>query len=162
MASADSGASRRAFTPEMTYALRVLLMVHELHKRGHQRLRILPGMAPSGLYWRCSIWPLEPHAGAEAARYTSGMKNRYFGWDDAENDGAPQLADKFAARFPGLVAQGAGPDWRYAGWYVAMLGFAERGHFPVAYDDWYGEAPPYWAKDGERLLPFPPPAEDAS
>ena len=29
---------------------RVLAMVHELHKRGYQRLRIMPGMSPSGMY----------------------------------------------------------------------------------------------------------------
>lgn len=30
-------------------------MVHELHKRGYPKLRICPGMAPSGCAWRCSI-----------------------------------------------------------------------------------------------------------
>lgn len=144
----------------MDCAYRVLLMVHELHKWGYQRLRINPGLAPSGLYWRCSIIPAA-RAGTSSpiARYTTGMMNRYFDWDDAARDSAPQLAEKFVARFPELVAAGVGSDWRYAGWYVEMLGFAERGHFPVAYADWYGDAPPYLARDGDRLLPFPPPVE---
>lgn len=151
----------------MDCAYRVLLMVHELHKRGYQRLRINPGLAPSGLYWRCSIIPaVNPSsaggARAEAqtfARYTTGMMNRYFDWDDAASDSAAQLAEKFVARFPALAAAGVGSDWRYAGWYVEMLGFAERGHLPIAYADWYGDAPPYLARDGDRLLPFPPPVE---
>jgi hypothetical protein len=30
-------------------------MVHELHKAGYQRIRILPYLSPSGAYWRCTI-----------------------------------------------------------------------------------------------------------
>jgi hypothetical protein len=30
-------------------------------------------------------------------------------------------------------------DLPYAGWYVQMLGLAERGVFPIAYADWFGE-----------------------
>jgi hypothetical protein len=36
-------------------AVRVLAMVAELHKRGYQRLRVMPLLAPSGCYWRCVI-----------------------------------------------------------------------------------------------------------
>ena len=40
-------------------AQRILSMVGELHKLGLQRLRISPGMSPSGLYWRCAITPAD-------------------------------------------------------------------------------------------------------
>jgi hypothetical protein len=36
-------------------AVRVLAMIGELHKRGFQRLRLMPHMSPSGLHWRCAI-----------------------------------------------------------------------------------------------------------
>jgi hypothetical protein len=36
----------------------VLLLVLELHLRGYQRLPALPGLSPSGGYWRCSIAPV--------------------------------------------------------------------------------------------------------
>jgi len=66
----------------------------------------------------------------EAPLYTSGAGNEYFGWKDAAEDNARQLALKFAERFPTIVAQSQGRDWEYVGWYLEMLGWAEAGHFP--------------------------------
>ena len=34
---------------------RVIAMVHELHKAGYQRIRIVPGISGSGMHWRCSV-----------------------------------------------------------------------------------------------------------
>lgn len=159
--------------PAVEQALRVLAMVGELHKRGFQRLRIVPGVAPSGVYWRCTI----THAGnilrthgallarrdPDVARYTTGDGNRYFGWEDAREDTARQLAVKFMARFPEIAERGRGRDWAYAGWYVEMLGLAERGVLPVAYADWMGEEPdPRWLPTTEGFqsgLPMPPGGE---
>lgn len=88
--------------PAVHRAQRVLLMVHELHKLGYQKLRIAPGMSPSGCSWRCSITHVGnilPSHGAmlsnwdeDVAPYTSGQQNAYFGWEDAAQDtarGAP-------------------------------------------------------------------------
>lgn len=38
-------------------AVRVLAMVGELHRRGFQKLRVMPFMSPSGNAWRCWIGP---------------------------------------------------------------------------------------------------------
>lgn len=155
-------------------ALRVLTMVGELHKRGYQRLRISPGMAPSGMYWRCRIFPAVP-AGATrasqrdvplAAHYTTGMENRYFDWTDAHTATGRELATLFVERFPAIVERGQGDDWAYAGWYVRMLGIAERGHLPVSYDDGYEDIStmPSWPTTGFAspgdppvTVPLPPP-----
>jgi hypothetical protein len=40
--------------PHIRRAVRVLSAVGELHKRGYQRLRVMPYMAPSGGFWWCS------------------------------------------------------------------------------------------------------------
>ncbi len=153
---------------ETRHAQYVLLMVHELHKRGYQRLRIVPGMAPSGLYWRCSITPITNTLATHGAmplqykacvHYTTGMGNGYFGWTDAKHDIPQQLAAKFVERFPEVVRAGLGSDWNYAGWYVEMLGFAKRGCFPIAYSDWQIETSKYLARDSERELPLPPAGE---
>jgi len=52
------------------------------------------------------------------------------------------LATKFIERFPKIAKAGLGEDWEYAGWYVQMLGFAERGEFPLAYSDCYEDLIP--------------------
>ena len=158
--------------PAIRRAQRILMMVHELHKIGYQRIRIAPSMAPSGMFWRCSIThignilsthgarPL--HCGSESADYTSGQENAYFDWNDARHDTARQLAAKFLERFPEIAKKGHGLDWTYAGWYVQMLGLAEQGVLPVAYGDWYTEPDPRWlpTTDGfESGLPMPPVGE---
>jgi len=50
---------------------KVLRMVTELHVRGYQRLRIAPGMAPSGCSWRCSITPATNISSRHGARILS-------------------------------------------------------------------------------------------
>lgn len=158
--------------PAIRRCQRVLTMVHELHKRGYQRLRIMPGMSPSGAHWRCNVTPVTNILrtdGAMArsfdqlsANYTSAMDNAYFGWDDAAKDTARDLADKFLSRFADIAEAGRGRDWAYAGWYVEMLGLAERGTLPVSYADWFetptpGRLPTTAGVDSE--LPVPPPGE---
>ena len=125
-------------------------MVHELHKAGHQRIRFSSGMAPSGLYWRCSI----THAGnmtadghgieascpqAEVASYTTGSGANYFKWADAPGRSARELGVMFLDRFPAIARKGLGRDWAYAGWLTEILGRAERDElsgFPVFFADY--------------------------
>jgi hypothetical protein len=158
--------------PLVRRAQRVLLMVHELHKLGSQRLRISPGMGGSGLHWRCSITHvgniLETHGAMwkqysrESAHYSTGQSNNYLDWSDAQNDTARQLAAKFIERFPVIVEKDQGIDWEYAGWYVQMLGFADRGVFPIACGDWYEAPDPRWLPTTENVLsglPMPPGGE---
>lgn len=152
-------------------ALRVLRLVHELHKQGYQLLRIAPGMSSSGCYWRCSVTPrsniLRSHGARlrdwdrDTAHYSSGQDNEYFGWKDAQNDTVQQLAAKFKERFERIVEAGLGDDWSYAGWYVRMLGLAECEKFPVAYADWWTEPDPRFLPltSGENLLLMPPPGD---
>ena len=152
-------------------ALRILRLVHELHKQGYQLLRIVPGMSPSGCYWRCAITPrsnvLRSHGAMLSdderlvAHYTSGQDNEYFGWTDAAQDDVQQLAAKFTERFGEIVAASHGDDWNYAGWYVRMLGYAERELFPVSYADWIEEPDPRFLPlwGGESDLPMPPPGD---
>jgi hypothetical protein len=156
-------------------ALRVLLMVHELHLRGYQRLRIVPGMSPSGMHWRVTLLPVtrvsKTHGampvdrswGDEDPFYTSGQRAKYFGWEDAQSASPSELADKFTQRFSEALALSRGDDWAYAGWFQVMLSYAQRGELPVAYADWYGEEPDSrWlptTKGIQSGLPMPPPGE---
>ena len=126
--------------PLIRRCIRVLAMVHELHKAGYQRIRVLPMLAPSGCYWRAivtaadNIGPDGYHildddiddARQIVARYTSGQDNEYFGWKDAGGLDARALANLFIQRFPRIAAAGEGLDWAYAGWLTDVLGHAER------------------------------------
>ena len=133
-------------------AVRVLAMVGELHRRGYQKLRVMPFMSPSGTAWRCWIGPdtlfyrnhgaflcdsgfSEVQSASLNARYTSGEENHYFGWHDAEKDDARSLADKFLARSTELGSQGEGWSYAYSGWYQRLLGLGDQGWMPVVLSD---------------------------
>ena len=156
---------------EKRRALRVLVMVHELHEAGYQKIRICPGMSSSGCNWRCAVTPgqenIESKHGAmskrywdkDVAAYTSGQKNDYFDWKDAKTDTARELAVKLIEQVSGYrkgrIGRGLGIRW----WYVQMLGFVNAGEFPVAYADWWEEPDPRWLPTDKGIksnLPMPP------
>jgi hypothetical protein len=142
-------------------------MVHELHKAGYQRIRILPGMAPNGVHWRCTISYAENVAPdgrsflrtdeGHAARYTSGQGARYYDWPDADRLNARQLARRFLTSFPIIADRGAGRDWPYAGWLTDILGLAEHGRFIAFHADY-----PIDPDELRHWAPPPVPAEIAA
>ena len=126
----------------------------------------------AGTSWRCGVTPasnvqmthgaLAAEFSRHTAMYVSPQGNEYFGCADAHADTARELASKFVERFPDIAGLGRGPDWAYAGWYVEMLGHADRGALPVAYDDWYDAPDPRWLPTTEGVasgLPMPPGGE---
>ena len=116
---------------------RLIRMVSELHRMGYQRLRIMPYEYP--LAWRLKIAPITafarlngayiPEMEREFPSYSSSDANEYFGWRDAKNDNARELAEKFVDRFPEVVKAGAGRDWIYAGWLAELVSHLEHGDF---------------------------------
>lgn len=124
---------------DVRHATRVIAMVHELHKAGYQRIRMLPYLSPSGGHWRCDITFAENiqddgyriregHVDRhEIAYYSTADKNHYFGWPGAEHMSARQLAARFLQEFPNISERGRGRDWAYAGWVTEVLGRAEQG-----------------------------------
>ncbi len=149
----------------------VLRLVQSLHLRGYQRLRIAPGMSPSGGYWRCNITPvaniLRRHGALSAdyvrltAHYSSGDEQTYFDWKDAQYASPDRLAELFTARFPLIAEAGRGSDWLYAGWYIEMLHLTYPRSFPIAFAD--RDLPSdSLTSVGERndlRIPMPPPGE---
>jgi len=134
------------------FAVQVLEMVRVLHERGYEHLRVAPGMAPSGMSWRCAVTHtgnIRPDHGAKArdfeadsAHYTSAAGGEYFQWTDAAEDTPEELAAKFIARFPEIAGKGRGPDPAYAQWFLEMLALARQGTFAISYADWNTERDP--------------------
>lgn len=171
--------------PHVRRAIRVLSMVGELHRRGYQKIRVMPFMSPSGTAWRCWIGPdtlyyrnhgaylcdtgysEEVQSTSLSARYTTAA-DHYFDWQDADHDDARTLADKFLARLSRLARQGEGWSYAYSGWYQRLLGLAERGWMPVVLSDdstssykkinLHDLRPEDWRTENEKKpsLPLPP------
>jgi ADP-ribosyl-[dinitrogen reductase] hydrolase len=129
--------------------LRRLEMVEELHRRGLQRLRITPSMAPSGLYWRLSV-----HAEGcdDTDRWTSGNP------DDGRT--AEQLADRFVAAHPALAEAGRGDDPAYAAWVSRVVELARQGRLAYFFADWETDdsdgVPLTGPDEGRPVLDEPP------
>jgi|GEM_PF-1433922 len=143
--------------PAVRRAVRVLAMVHELHKAGYQRLRICAGYTLDLRDWRCYIGPaVQFHkdgwtpVGRPGLLYTTHQNDDYFGWTDATHDDARHLAVKFLERHPELARDAAGEDFAYAGWFARTLGRAEHGRLPESFG---GRS----YQRGEAPTPFPPP-----
>jgi len=127
-------------------------MVSELHRLGFQHLRIMPYEYP--LAWRLCVAPRDRFSkrntayipdlvnDGQTALYSSASENEYFGWEDARNDDARMLADKFIERFPQIASRGRGRDWTYAGWLSELVGHLERGEsLPFVMSEYFEPAP---------------------
>ena len=157
-------------------ARRVILMVGELHRLGYGRLRLCPGMSASGCHWQAFITAASNvparHGAMAAVRnvldaavvaaYQTGMRDRYFGWEDAAGDGPAELAAKFVARFPQVAESGRGDDPAYAAWYREMVAATEPGGLVYAHSDWGDYSPDHLNVNGAsaaKTVPYPPPGE---
>jgi len=149
---------------------KVLAMVGELHARGYELLRIMPGMSPSGVYWRTAITAAKhitrengarmDDLEAPAAYYSIAAEDQFFGWDDADDAGAVRLADLFVARCAEVAEEARGSDPAYVEWYRDMLARTDPDHLPVAYTD--SSIPDdglrTFSEDGRDItVPLPPP-----
>lgn len=146
---------------------RVIRMVSELHRMGYQNLRIMPYEHPNA--WRLAVAPkncftesnaacLKGDAWNDAAIYSAaGGGNLYFDWEDAKQDNARELADKFIRRFPEVSERGRGRDWEYAGWLSELVGVIETGDLlPVTQWEYMKGSPdrleflPIWSASEEN------------
>lgn len=128
--------------PERRRYARVIAMVSELHKAGYQHIRLFPSLSPNGSFWRADITFAEntdakglPINSDLVARYSTGQGSEFFGWSDATNMNARQMAAAFVQRFPEIAREGQGRDWAYAGWLLDILGQAEAGSPVILWTD---------------------------
>jgi len=125
---------------------RILLMVRELHTMGYEQIRAAPYLYP--IAWRCPVVPaawtwrdagglctnmleIMPGLGSggsggsggknQRLTYSSGDKQRPFGWENLHFATPKQLAEKFVQTFPQVASIGWGPDEAYTGWFEDML-----------------------------------------
>jgi hypothetical protein len=124
-------------------ALALLELAEDLHRRGLERLRLMPYMAPSGLYWRLQL--SAPGCDDTVTWSTS--------------DPTPTVADVFTTH-PRLVEAGAGSDPEYAAWVSRVVDLARRGWVAYFFADWETDGiqgvPLLGPHEGMPLLEEPP------
>ncbi|WP_083884182.1 macro domain-containing protein [Nocardia higoensis] len=142
--------------------LRLLDGVAALHRHGFHRVRILPGLSPSGTSWRLSVGAADAidtvtrgydeAAWKSALHYTSAAGPEFADASVTPSWSADEVAALMLAALPVLPSQA--PDPAYVTWYEELLTLVrQRDALPIAYADHdigFG-----WRID-ERTVPPPP------
>ncbi len=149
---------------------RIMEMVGELHKCGHESMYLDSVMAPHGMSWRYQIgamldgrWPSADcwtHAGAQRCVKGSvgGGQDQKIPWADV-HDPVTVLAEKFVAAYPSLVHFGSVRNPKYAAWYAEMLRRTEPDGVLIFWCD-YGPDYEYaftWSGTAKRFRMRMPP-----
>ncbi|CRK49249.1 Macro domain-containing protein in sno 5'region (modular protein) [Rhodococcus sp. RD6.2] len=121
-------------TLAMATSVRILQGVRELHRRGYHRLRMHPGIAPSGMHWRIALWDAaEPDA---KVWYTSGAGSEFA--DGVVDAMTPPtvVADLILRAIATLTSTADEPG--YGAWLAGLLALVEPEHqLPVAYAEYF-------------------------
>lgn len=123
--------------------LRILQGVQLLHRRGYHRLRILPGLSPSGMYWRVAIANVDnlsnnaPVVDPDSAlQYTTGQFTEFAGGEVTVTSTPESVAELILNALPEIVPSQDDPA--YASWFAELVRLCERSmSVPVAYADYF-------------------------
>lgn len=157
----------RAITDALARAtpVRILQGVRILHERGYHRVRILPGMSASGVYWRVAIDVIEnsevelsetdSQTFGHRITYTTGYESEFLGTEVNAASDPDEVANLVLAALPDMVPTPDDPA--YVAWFEKLLALVEQEwRLPVAYADHFDEAPGWEVGWGGVRYPHPP------
>jgi hypothetical protein len=136
-------------------ARKLLSAVHELHQRGFTDLRASMGLAPSGMYWRCS---LDSASNPDADyHYSSRQGFAYFNKENLENDTPAQLADKLQKNLHLVSKTFTANNAAYVEWFSQMLEMTAPDCAPIQFADYELPKTHLTTVGGERKIEIPLP-----
>lgn len=149
--------------------VRILQGVAFLHQRGYHRLRVLPGVSPSGMFWRVAITHADnliddsdyPHLVDfdRAINYTTGALTEFAAGEVNVVSTAEAVADLILQALPATVPTNDDPA--YVAWYADLLQVVEgSGSLPIAYAEHFDASEGWEVGRGVRY-PLPPKAPSA-
>ena len=139
-------------------AYEIVMIVHDLHQRGYEQLRLFPGMSPNGMCWRWMIYPkvlmkdnrFELHGDCtpfECLRGTTGAAFPEEGQDVIS-------ADDFIRGNETYFDLAKGEDKAYAEWFKQIVEHAKNNAFPIAFEEFFDAEE--WKFTGGEPLSYPP------
>ncbi len=131
---------------------KVLHLAKELHNRGYEKLRVLPSLSPSGLYWRCSF----SIQGKTKEQISSSNWIQEFNRQENEIiHSVTLLTDLFENEYKDFLEKCKGEDKKYSKWYRKMLESLQTDELPYAYADFF-TAKGYWqTSKGNQIKTLP-------
>ena len=139
-------------------AYEIIMIVHELHQRGHEQLRLFAGMSPSGCSWRWYIYP--------KVLMKDNLFERQVDWipfdspSGSTGDAFPEeerkriTADDFVKEYDSYVSLAKGEDKEYVKWFETIVEHAKNKDFPIAFSEYFN-AEQWKFSSGEPLV-YPP------
>ena len=112
---------------------KLLFMAKELHKQGYGKLRVIPSLSPSGMYWRCSFFNEEKReliASNWLSEYENGNSKKEI------QQKAQELAALFIKENFDFLKHCRGVNEEYEKWYSGMLEKLTKDELPYAFADW--------------------------
>jgi O-acetyl-ADP-ribose deacetylase len=166
-----------AFDPEMheevraqlgsSTPIRIFQGVQLLHRRGYHRLRVLPGMSPSGMYWRVAITAADNMTDDDgflavrdyqsAIMYSTGGLTDFAGGEVTVATSPETVADLILNALP--EAAPTADDPAYVSWFADLMQLVERAErAPIAYADYFDDDEGWEVGWGSGIRhPHPPP-----
>ena len=129
--------------------IRILQGISVLHQRGYHRLRAVPGMSPSGAYWRVVVTTadnLTYDGGFQGVRdheaaitYSTGALTEFAGGEVTVTTSPETVADLILNALPEAAPTADDPE--YVSWFADLMKLVESaGTPPIAYAEYFDES----------------------
>lgn len=138
----------------------VVMILHELHQRGYEQLRLHCGWSPNGLSWRWNIYPkclMGKDASWEQHDDYTPLDCPHGSVACIQNDvDYSRAADVLLRSASEFLELGKQPDKEYVRWYAQLVEHAKRGEFPVAFGEYFPSSDSWLFEPSQEKLPYPP------
>ena len=139
-------------------AYEIIMILHELHQRGYEQLRLFSGMSPNGCAWRWEIYPkilMWDDNSFECRGYGTSFECPHGSASESKPQGRPLItADEFIKGKEDLFELAKAKDGAYVEWFGQIVRHAEQEDFPIAYADYFSAKE--WKFMSGDPLSYPP------
>lgn len=140
-------------------AYEIVMIVHELHKRGYEHLRLFSGLSPSGGSWRWLVYPkvlMDDNLYCEHNHDSLPFECPHGSTGDDCPDPRRSMitADDFMKEYESYVTLAKGFDAEYVRWFDNIVNHVKNYDFPIAFAEYFN-ADQWKFTSGESLC-YPP------
>ncbi|MCK3685091.1 ADP-ribosylglycohydrolase family protein [Maribellus sp. YY47] len=126
---------------------KALFVARELHKRGYEKLRVVPCVSPSGMSWRCSF--VTEKDKAIISNWISSFLEEEINTEI--NYSITELTNCFEREHTTFLETCKGTDKKYKEWYKQMLNQLEEEELPYAFGEYFSPTD-YWDTSKNRKI----------
>lgn len=130
---------------------KLLFMVKTLHKQGFGKLRVIPSLSPSGMYWRCSFSDDEKRNDFVASNWLYEHENS----KEETQLTTQELVDLFMKENFEFLEHCKGVNEEYEKWYSEMLEQLKKDELPYAFADYFSPTDFWKTSEGKEIKTLP-------